>query len=172
MTEGFSVMAYDYPGYGHSTGTPSESGAYHALETVYRYLTDYLDVLPAQIILHGQSLGGGPSTYLAAKAPVAGLILESTFATVFQVAFPFRILPFEKFPNIRRIGHITCPLLILHGTADQTIPFHHSEALLAAAPEPKQLVAIEGAGHNDMLRINEALYLNSIQKFAESFGAG
>ncbi len=166
QSRGFSVFAYDYPGYGYSTGRPTESRAYNAIEVAYSYLTDAQDVPPEQIILHGQSLGGGPSTYLAAKKPVAGLILESTFATVFQVAVPVRILPFEKFPNIRRIGKIDCPLLIIHGTNDQTIPFSHSEELFAAAIEPKQLVAIAQANHSDILSIDAATYLNAIQKFA------
>lgn len=168
QSSGFSVFAYDYPGYGYSTGQPSEGRAYNAIEVAYRYLTDQLDVPPEQIILHGQSLGGGPSTYLAAKAPVAGLILESTFATIFQVAVPLRILPFEKFPNIRRIGKIDCPLLIIHGTHDQTIPFSHSEELFAAAGEPKQLVAIAQANHSDILSVDSTAYLKAIQQFSRS----
>ena len=165
---GFSVFAYDYPGYGYSTGRPAERTAYNAIEAVYRYLTDQLDVPPAQIILHGQSLGGGPSTYLATKQPVAGLILESTFATIFQVAVPVRILPFEKFPNLRRIANVNCPLLLIHGTDDQTIPFSHSKELFEAALEPKQFVAIAQAGHNDIRLVDEATYLNAIQEFSES----
>lgn len=167
-SQGFSVFAYDYPGYGYSTGSPSESGAYNAIDVAYTYLTEALDVLPEQIILHGQSLGGGPSTYLATQKPVAGLILESTFSTVFQVAMPVRILPFEKFPNQRRIGDIDCPLLLIHGTEDKTIPFSHSEALLAAANEPKQLVPIPRADHNDVLAVDAQTYLQSIESFVES----
>ncbi|MGB3292154.1 MAG: alpha/beta hydrolase [Phormidesmis sp.] len=168
QSRGFSVFAYDYPGYGYSTGRPTESNAYNAIEVAYSYLTEALNVPPEQIILHGQSLGGGPSTYLATKAPVAGLILESTFATIFQVVVPVRILPFEKFPNIRRIGKIDCPLLLIHGTGDQTIPFSHSEELFAAAPEPKQLVAIAQADHSDILSVDAVTYLDAIQKFSES----
>ncbi len=168
--QGFSVLAYDYPGYGHSSGHPSESSAYNAIGVAFSYLTDSLGVPANKIILYGQSLGGGPSTYLAARlanhTPVAGLILEGTFATVFQVVVPFRLLPFEKFPNIRRIHRINCPLLLIHGTADQTVPFSHSEALLAAAAEPKSLVAIAQADHNDILRVNAATYLKAIREFA------
>lgn len=165
---GFSVLTYDYPGYGHSSGKPKESGAYNAAEVAYSYLTDSLDVPPEKIILHGQSLGGGISTYLAAKKPVAGLILESTFATAFQVKVPFRILPFEKFPSIRRIRNINCPLLLIHGTDDRTIPFSHSEELLAAAVEPKTLVAIAQADHDNILWIDKKTYLKAIREFADS----
>ncbi len=170
--QGFSVLAYDYPGYGNSSGKASESGAYNAIAATYSYLIDTLNVPPEKIILHGQSLGGGPSTYLAAqladKTPVAGLILESTFSSVFQVITRFNILPFDKFPTIRRIDKIGCPLLLIHGTQDQTIPFSHSEALLAAAQEPKQLVAIAGADHNNLLGVDGTTYLSAIQTFANS----
>lgn len=170
--QGFSVLAYDYPGYGHSSGKPNESGAYNAIGVAFSYLTDSLDIPADKIILYGQSLGGGPSTYLAARLakhnPVAGLILEGTFATVFQVAVPFRILPFEKFPNIRRIHRINCPLLLIHGSADKTIPFSHSAELLTAAAEPKTLVVIDQADHNNILQVDAATYLNSIQEFADA----
>lgn len=171
QSRGFSVFAYDYPGYGYSTGKPTEGRAYNAIEVAYSYLTDQLDIPPEKIILHGQSLGGGPSTYLAAREPVAGLILESTFATVFQVALPLRILPFEKFPNIRRIGKINCPLLIIHGTHDQTIPFSHSEELFAAAVEPKQLVASAQADHSNILSVDAVTYLDAIQNFAANLSS-
>ena len=170
--QGFSVLAYDYPGYGSSSGKASEAGAYNAIAATYSYLIDTLNVPPEKIILHGQSLGGGPSTYLAAqlaaKTPVAGLILESTFSSIFQVITRFRILPFDKFPTIQRINKINCPLLIIHGTHDQTISLSHAQTLFAAAQEPKQLVAIAEADHNNLLWVDRTTYLNAIQTFANS----
>jgi len=166
----FSVLAYDYPGYGHSSGRPTERSVYVAAEAAYDYLVEELKLSPEEIIVQGQSVGGGPSTYLAANRPVAGLILESSFATAFQVVVPFRIMPFEKFPNVKRIDGIDCPLLLIHGTNDSVIPLSHSEALFAAAQQPKTLVPIEQADHNDVLWVGEALYLQSIQDFALSLG--
>lgn len=166
--QGFSVMTYDYPGYGHSTGKPTEQNSYLAIEAAYDYLTTELELSPENIIVQGQSVGGGPSTYLAASKPVAGLVLESSFSTAFQVVVPFRIMPFEKFPNIRHIDNIDCPLLLLHGTDDTIIPFSHSEELLAAANSPKQLIPIEGADHNDILWVGKETYLQSIQTFANN----
>lgn len=166
-SQGFAVLAYDYPGYGHSSGRPTEAGAYNAIEVAYSYLTDTLAVPPEKIILHGHSLGGGPSLYLASKKKVAGVILESTFTSIFQVVVPVRILPFEKFPNIRRIRKLKCPLLLIHGRQDSVIPFSHSEALLAAAIAPKTLVAIAEADHNDNLWIDPETYLSAIRSFAD-----
>ena len=162
---GLSVFAYDYPGYGHSTGKPSEKGAYKAIDTAYAYLTEELGITPQSIIVFGQSVGGGPSTYLAEKQPVGGLILEKTFSSILDVVSPYRVLPFDKFPNIRRIAHINCPLLLIHGTSDNTIPFSHSEALLAAAKAPKQLVTIPGADHNDILMVDAKAYFEAIAQF-------
>ena len=164
---GFSVLSYDYPGYGHSSGRPTERSAYRAIEAAYQYLIEEQGLDPDEIIVQGMSVGSGPSTYLASREPVAGLILESAFSKAFEVVVPFRVMTFEKFPNVWRIGEIDCPLLLLHGTEDELVPFEHSEKLLAAADEPKRLVPIEGAGHNDILWEGEALYLASIQAFAE-----
>ena len=147
------MFAYDYPGYGHSSGKPTEGGTYRAIEAAYAYLTTELKVSPDNIV--------------AANKPVGGLILQSTFATVFQVVVPFRILPFEKFPTVKRIGKIDCPLLLIHGTQDSMIPFSHSEELLAAAREPKQLIPIPGADHNDILWVGGELYVSSIQAFTQ-----
>ena len=97
---------------------------------------------------------------------MAVLILESLYASDFQVVVPFRIMPFEKFPNIKRIDKINCPLLLIHGTEDSVIPFSHSEELLAAAKQPKQLIPIPQADHNDVLWVGEEIYLQSIQGFA------
>ncbi|MEL6815834.1 MAG: alpha/beta fold hydrolase, partial [Cyanobacteria bacterium J06598_3] len=62
---GYSVFAYDYPGYGHSSGEPTEGGTYRAIEAAYAYLTTELAISPDNIVAYGQSVGGGPSTFLA-----------------------------------------------------------------------------------------------------------
>lgn len=162
---GFSVFAYDYQGYGHSDGKTSERGTYADITAAYDYLTETLGVEPEQLIVHGRSVGGGPSVYLAEQKPVAGLILESTFTKAFRVILPFPILPFEKFPNRDRIDTVNCPVLIIHGTEDSTIPFSHSYQLFDAAQDPKQHLPIKGADHDDILWIGEQTYLNAIQNF-------
>ncbi|NEQ98823.1 MAG: alpha/beta hydrolase, partial [Cyanothece sp. SIO2G6] len=146
---GFSVFAYDYRGYGTSNGQPSERNAYQDADAAYNYLTQTLQIPPEQIILYGRSVGGGSATDLATRHPVAGLILESTFTSAFRVAIPFPILPFDKFPNRAKLEQVRCPVLVMHGEADQTIPIEHGRALYQAASEPKLFLWIEAAGHND-----------------------
>jgi hypothetical protein len=165
---GFNILAYDYRGYGQSSGTPSEQAAYRDIEAAYRYLTQTLQVSSGQILVLGRSVGGGPATYLAEQHPVAGLILESTFTSIFRVVLPVRILPFDKFPNRDRLSHIRVPVLILHGTQDRVVPFAHGQALYAAARVPKTLVAIPGADHNDVIAVGGDRYEQALQDFAAS----
>lgn len=164
---GFSVFAYDYRGYGTNSGTPSEKGVYRDIKAAYDYLIDELALSPSQIIVQGQSVGGGPSTYLAAKQPVAGLILESSFTKIFRVILPFPILPFEKFPNIDRLATVNCPVLIIHGQADHIVPFKHGQELFEAAPDPKQSFWVPEAHHNNVQAIAGAAYRQALQDFAQ-----
>ncbi|MEM9006302.1 MAG: alpha/beta hydrolase [Cyanobacteria bacterium P01_F01_bin.86] len=150
---GFSVFAYDYRGYGASDGHPSERNAYQDAEAAYRYLTEQLQIPPEQIILYGRSLGGGSATELATRYPVGGLILESTFTSIFQVVVPFPLLPFDKFPNRHRLKDVQCPVLVMHGQADQTIAFRHGQILYEGARNPKAFLWVAGANHNDFAQV-------------------
>jgi abhydrolase domain-containing protein 17 len=150
---GFSVFAYDYRGYGTSDGHPSEQNAYQDATTAYTYLTQELKVPPEQIIIYGQSIGGGAATELAANQPVAGLILESTFTSAFRVIVPVPILPFDKFTNQDKLRKVRCPVLVMHGEADEIIPFQHGQKLYASASAPKLFLWVPGAGHNDFMAV-------------------
>ncbi|MFQ3612675.1 MAG: alpha/beta hydrolase [Cyanobacteriota bacterium] len=164
--QGFSVLAYDYRGYGTSQGDPSEVGAYKDIEAAYDYLMAQ-GIPPAQILVYGRSVGGGPSVYLAAQKPVGGVILESTFVTAFRVLTRIPLLPFDRFDNLSRIPNIDCPLLILHGTDDGLIPFWHAQTLYKAARDPKRLVPIEGANHNNLLEVAGDRYYSILHQFVE-----
>jgi len=166
--QGFSVMAYDYPGYGESDGRPTESGALEAIAAVFSYLVILREVNPDAIILFGRSLGGGPAFALAAKKPVAGVIADGTFTSTFRVVTRRKLLPWDKFDNLARVAEINCPVLIIHGTEDETVPFEHAEALYAAAPQPKQKLFVRGAGHNNLIDVAGQRYWDAIQSFTES----
>ncbi len=164
---GFSVFAYDYRGYGTSDGQPSEQNAYQDAEAAYQYLTQQLKIPAEQIIVHGQSLGGGSATDIASRHPVGGLILESTFTSAFRVVVPFPIVPFDKFPNRSKLSKIRCPILVMHGQADQTIPIHHGQSLYAAAPGSKISLWVEGAGHNDFPWVAGNRYQQTLLSFQQ-----
>ncbi len=146
---GFSIFAYDYRGYGTSDGKPSESNAYQDAEAAYNYLTQKLKISPERIIVYGRSVGGGSAVELATRHYEAGLILESTFTSAFRVVVPIPILPFDKFSNRSKLKQIHCPILVMHGKADQTIPFEHGQKLYEAAPLPKLFLWVEGAEHDN-----------------------
>ncbi|MGK7889904.1 MAG: alpha/beta hydrolase [Leptolyngbyaceae cyanobacterium] len=172
---GFSVFAYDYRGYGTSDGQPGERNAYQDAEAAYRYLTQELDVPPNQIILYGRSVGGGSAVDLATRYSVAGLILESTFTSAFRVVVPFPILPFDKFPNLDKLDQVRCPVLVMHGEADQTIPISHGQALYQAAPDPKLSLWVEEAGHNDFTWVAGERHQQALldfQKLVSAHGQG
>lgn len=168
---GFAVLGYDYRGYGQSTGKPSEAGAYADIDAAYGYLTGALGVPPARIIVYGRSVGSGPSVDLASRTPgLAGLILENPFMSAFRVRTVVPLLPFDKFDNLGKIGRVSAPVLVMHGTGDEVIPFFHGEAIYAAAREPKRRFWVDRAGHNEIATWDPLGYRQAIQGFASALG--
>jgi fermentation-respiration switch protein FrsA (DUF1100 family) len=164
---GFSVFGYDYQGYGTSQGKPSESATYKDIEAAYNYLTQKLGISPQKIIIYGRSVGGGPSVELASRKPVAGLILQSTFISTFRTVTVIPIVPFDKFANLNKIKQVNCPILVMHGKADEVIPFWHGEKLFATAKEPKLSLWIENADHNNFTDVAGELLPQTLRKFLQ-----
>jgi abhydrolase domain-containing protein 17 len=164
---GFSVFSYDYHGYGESGGQPSEASTYADINAAYRYLTEQRHISPKRIVAYGRSLGGGPSADLASRHSLGGLILESTFLSAYRVMIPAPILLFDRFQTYTKLKQIHCPLLVLHGTDDDVVPFWHGESLYKEANQPKMQLWVKGAHHNDLSLIGEQQYEKTIQIFKE-----
>jgi fermentation-respiration switch protein FrsA (DUF1100 family) len=164
---GFSVLVYDYPGYGTSSGKPTVKGTYHAINAAYNYLTQDLNIPPHEIIVYGRSVGGGPSVDLASRQPIGGLIIESSFVSIFRVVTRIPLFPFDKFSNLAKIPKVNSPILILHGNRDQVIPFWHGQRLYAKANEPKMSFWVDGADHNNVLDVAGLRYQETLKKFTE-----
>lgn len=162
---GYGVCAYDYRGYGLSSGNPSEKNCYADVNTVYTYLTRDKGIPPGRIISYGRSLGGAMAVLIASEQPVSGLILESAFVTAFRVISRVPLLPFDVFRNNDKIQHTACPVYIMHGTADTVIPVWHGRKLYELAPEPKQAYWVAGAGHNNLIQIAGTNYYTGIESF-------
>lgn len=151
---GRSVLAYDYPGYGKSDGRPTEAGCYLAGEAAHRWLTDERKVPADRVVLLGESLGGGVAVELATRHDHEALVLMFTFTSLPAAAschypwVPCGLLMANRFDNLSKIGRLTRPVFITHGTADEVIPFRQGEELFAAANEPKRFLPIQGATHN------------------------
>lgn len=165
---GFNVLAYDYRGYGTSEGSPSEKNSYEDIETAYNYLINEQKISPEKIIIHGRSLGGAISIDLASHQKCGGLIVESSFVSAFRVITQIKLLPFDKFESINKIGNVKCPILIIHGTNDTLIPFWHGQKLFETANEPKKFYAVENARHNDVHEVAGSRYFEEITNFKNS----
>jgi fermentation-respiration switch protein FrsA (DUF1100 family) len=163
---GFAVLAWDYRGYGASQGSSSEKTLYPDEQAVYDYLVRELKTPPERILVLGRSLGSVVAVDLAARQPVAGLILEGGLASGQRVLFPFPLFPFDRFRNLEKMGRVRCPVLIIHGTVDGVVPFRNGEALFRAAHEPKRHWWVENAGHNDLAYRTGPGYGRKLQEFA------
>lgn len=166
---GFSILAYDYQGYGTSGGKPSEKNTYEDINAAYRYLTQILNINSQQIILLGRSLGTGPTLELASKHKVAGIILESPMMTASRVMtkIPFFIL--DKYRNDRKIKKVNVPILFIFGSQDRIIGPWHSQSLFAISESSlKQVYKVEGANHNDLLMVAGENYWKAIISFSNS----
>jgi abhydrolase domain-containing protein 17 len=165
---GFGVLAWDYRGYGASTGGPPGAAAVERdIATLHRHAVERLGIPPERLLVHGRSVGTGPALALAGATPVAGVIIESGFTSAFRVVTRVSILPFDRFPNLRRVRAVQAPVLVIHGTRDEVIPFRHGQLLFDAAPGEKQMFAVEGAGHNDLVIVAGERYLEALREFAE-----
>jgi hypothetical protein len=169
---GFGVFAFDYEGYGTSTGKPSEQGAYEDEDAAYDYLVGHLGIRPDRIIIFGRSVGSGPAVDLASRKPAAALILQSPFLSAFRVLTHIPLLPFDRFQNYKRIAHVRCPVLVIHGTSDSVIPFWHGQKLYELAREPKQNFWVAGADHNDLESVAGPSYGEALKAFAAWLDAG
>lgn len=171
---GFQLFIFDYRGYGRSAGKPSEKGLYLDAQAAFDFLVKKKKLLPENIVIFGRSLGGGAATDLALQRPAAGLILESTFTSVGQIAREmFPILPSTRviknqFNSLEKVKKLKMPLLIIHGKQDDLIPFHHGETLFQQAPEPKYFYPVTNAGHNNLYQVGGTVYFQRLKKFTET----
>jgi fermentation-respiration switch protein FrsA (DUF1100 family) len=152
-----ALMAFDYRGYGLSEGKPTESGVLLDARAARKWLAERAGVRQTEIVLLGESLGGGVMVDLASRDGAGGLILERTFTSlpdVGAVHYPFlpvRWLMRNRLDSLSKIADYHGPLLICHGDVDEIIPYELGRQLYEAANEPKRFVTLKGVGHNDPL---------------------
>jgi fermentation-respiration switch protein FrsA (DUF1100 family) len=164
---GFAIFASEYPGYGHSSGQPSEESIYATARIARAYLRNELKVPATRTILYGRSLGGGPAVQMATEERLGGLVLQSAFTSVYRVLTRWPILPFDSYQNERKLADVHCPVLIMHGGADEVIAFHHGQSLFAAAKEPKRHFWVPAAQHNDFTDAAAAGYAVALREFSD-----
>jgi fermentation-respiration switch protein FrsA (DUF1100 family) len=152
---GLAVLLFDYRGYGGNPGSPSEEGLAADARAALEYLAGRPEVDPRRVVYLGESLGAAVALRLAVERPPAALVLRSPFASLAEVGrrhypfLPVSLLLRDRYDSAARVGRLTAPLLVVAGGRDRIVPATHSRRLFAAAPRPKRLVVLDGAGHND-----------------------
>ena len=156
---GYGVFILGYPGYGGSTGSPTERSLVEAGQLAYGFLVD-AGIQPGDIVIWGESIGTGVAAQLAATVDAKALVLEAPMSSASDVAaqhYPFMVARFlmkDTFRSVDHIGKIGMPLLVMHGDRDRIIPLALGQKLVDSAIEPKTLVVLEGAGHNNLYQFS------------------
>lgn len=172
-----NVLGVGYRGYGSSTGKPSEAGIYMDGRTALDYVMHEKGFDPDRIYVMGRSIGSTVAVDIAQHQLLAGVILVTPLTTARAVAKAngfgiFASLAGDAFNNSKKIGALRAPLLILHGTRDEVIPFGLGRELYHKAPWPKQFVAIENAGHNDIGMAAQGRYWKAIEHWLHAVREG
>lgn len=153
---GLSIFIFDYRGYGKSQGTTSEEGTYSDVRGALRYLKQQ-GWSRKQIIYFGRSMGAGVILQLALEEPPAALVLESPFTSVAAMGrYHYPVISHlagwviqARYDNLQKIEKLKTPLLIFHGDRDNIVPPEMAEQLYEKAPQPKKMIMLPAAGHND-----------------------
>ncbi len=168
--KGYGFLLASYRGYDSNDGSPSEDGFYSDARSWVKKLNS-LKVNSDNIILYGESIGTGVAVQMATEFPnIKALVLESPYTSLPDVAarrYPFvpvKLLMKDKFDSLSKIKNIQSPFFVIQGAEDRLIPPEISQELFDAANKPKEILRLEGYGHNNMPE--ELKYLNVI-KFLE-----
>jgi fermentation-respiration switch protein FrsA (DUF1100 family) len=150
-----AALLFDYRGFGGNPGSPSEAGLAIDARAVREYVLGRPGVAPDRLVYFGESLGTAVATELAVEHPPAALILRSPFTSLTDIGrhhypmLPVRWLLRDRYDTIERIARIRVPILIIGGDRDHIVPIAQTRRLYDAARDPKSLLIIDGADHND-----------------------
>ncbi len=167
---GVNTLIIDYRGYGRSSGKPSETNMYADAELAYDWLTQEKGVPVEKLFLFGESIGGAVAVDLASRKKVAGVIVESSFTSLRDIAHhsfplvPTGLLLRSDFNSIAKLPLVSAPILVTHSPDDDIIPFFFGQRLFESAKPPKKFVRLFG-GHNDRAYLTDPVYIQSFRQF-------
>jgi fermentation-respiration switch protein FrsA (DUF1100 family) len=171
---GYGVLLFDYRGYGGNPGTPTEAGLAADARAARTFLLARPEAAATHLVYFGESLGSGVAARLAAEHRPAALVLRSPFTSMADVGawhyplLPVRWLLRDRFDTASRIAGLGCPLLVIAGDQDTIVPYAQSRRVFEAAAEPKRLVTIAGADHNDAVLAEGADVIEAIDRFLKT----
>jgi fermentation-respiration switch protein FrsA (DUF1100 family) len=179
LAYGVSVLLLEYRGYGGSEGSPSEEGVQLDALAGYDFLAERIGG-PENVVVFGRSMGGAVAARLAATRPTAGLILDSAFTSLEAMArglYPF--LPGFFFRRLRgrfdteaRVRETPVPVLVVHGTEDEIVPFRMGKELHGAAGPGSVWLEVPGAHHNDVPWVGGERYFRALAAFVRRAARG
>ena len=175
---GYAIMAFDYRGYGVSTGQPTERGLYHDVEAAVKEFWRHPSTR-APVVYWGRSLGVAMASYAATIRKPTGLILESGFPDARSLMrrspllWLLAHLSRYRFPAAKFLGRAgsAVPTLVLHGDDDHIVPIDQGRALFKAIAGPKRFVTLHGGDHNDLTPSDPEIYWAAVREFSESLYA-
>jgi pimeloyl-ACP methyl ester carboxylesterase len=148
---GYGAVLPEYRGYAGNAGKPDEQGLYRDARAAVAWMSaNHID--PKHVIVIGYSLGTGVATQMAIETPPRALVLIAPYASIVHVTaarfpwLPANWLVTERFDTAARIRRISCPMLLIHGAADRTIPPENSLMLKTIQPHADRIV-FPGIGH-------------------------
>ena len=171
---GLNSLIIDYRGYGQSEGKPSEQGTYIDARAAWDYLVGQQNIEAAEVIVFGRSLGAAVASSLAAATGPAAVILESCFTSAQDMAsrlypfLPVRFILNLDYPVIKNVTRFSSPLLVVHSTEDEIIPYDMGQSVFEAAPDPKQMLTISG-GHNGGFLLDRDTYVAALNQFLDTY---
>jgi len=169
LDAGFGLLLLGYRGYGGNSGKPSEKKLYIDGRAALHFLIKY-QVPLSKTIIYGESLGTGVAVEIARNLQINCLVLEAPFSSMTDVAthhffyLPTRFLLKDHYNSIGKINEIIAPIFFVHGEMDTVVPWEFGKRLYDAAPQPKELLLIENANHNNLYEFGAS---NAIIKFIE-----
>ena len=177
LDAGFSVLFFDYRGFGRSSGRPSVRGVIADGVTAARF---HDTIRPPELptVLYGFSLGGGVAAQVILRHPFHGLILQSTFTSlpgITRVLFPrlpLHLFAGNLFDTLSVLRRLEVPLLVMHGTEDEVIPLEMAHELFAACAASKQIHCVKGGLHKDLFTRDPEAMVRAIAQFIAELPAG
>ncbi len=170
-----SVLQVEYPGYGDSSGRPSEASLYAAGEAGWEAAQHQGKGRP--LVVFGRSLGGAVAIDVSARHEVDGLVVESAFTSLPDLA-PVTGLPLARqlvayrFDSLSKINDVTAPILLIHGDRDELVPYSMAERLREAATAASScdLHTVRGGTHNDTWHVGGEGYWQAWSRFVAGLG--